>query len=240
MIIGVLSDTHLPYRLAALPDELFEVFAGVDLILHAGDVDRIEYLQPLKTLAPVYAVRGNAHPGDLSWGGRDLPTEIVLSLAGHQVVIRHGHREGWLGWVLKLPELIQSAMIHDGDFHHNTKIIRRLNKQYPQADVVIFGHTHAPCRQKIGKTLFLNPGAIVPPSYMTPSVARLYLTREQITAEIIPLNSQFDRLEKPGLTRLVFKLGRIGLNRLGRLRGKSPRRNYFDNHPGGGYNSSQH
>lgn len=226
MIIGVLSDTHLPYRLATLPDELFEVFAGVDLILHAGDVDRIEYLQPLKTIAPVYAVRGNAHLGDLSWGGRELPAEIVLSLAGHQVVLRHGHREGWLGWALKLPELIQSAFIHDGDFHHNTRIIRRLNKQYPQADVVIFGHTHAPCRQKVGKTLFLNPGAIVPPLYMAPSVARLYLTEGQITAEIIPLDDKLKRLEKPGLTRLVFKLGRIGLNRLEQFRPQSRRDSY--------------
>ena len=41
LTVGVLADTHLPFRLKRLPGEIMDIFRGVDLILHAGDVDQL-------------------------------------------------------------------------------------------------------------------------------------------------------------------------------------------------------
>lgn len=63
MRIGVISDTHVPVRARALPGEVFRIFAGVDLILHAGDLVTLDVLDELQAVAPVLAVRGNVdHP----------------------------------------------------------------------------------------------------------------------------------------------------------------------------------
>jgi putative phosphoesterase len=57
--IGIISDTHMPERCAALPPALFETLRGVDLLLHAGDVGELWVLDRLSALAPVVAVHGN-------------------------------------------------------------------------------------------------------------------------------------------------------------------------------------
>jgi putative phosphoesterase len=56
--IGLISDTHMPQRCAALPDAVFDALKGVDLILHAGDVGELWVLDHLSTIAPVVAVHG--------------------------------------------------------------------------------------------------------------------------------------------------------------------------------------
>ena len=56
---GVLSDTHLPKRLRRVPDAVFRVLQGVDLVLHAGDVNDLSVLDSLSQIAPVIAVHGN-------------------------------------------------------------------------------------------------------------------------------------------------------------------------------------
>ncbi|MHB1256681.1 MAG: metallophosphoesterase family protein, partial [Dethiobacteraceae bacterium] len=58
MRIGVISDTHIPARSRQLPPELFTLFAGVELILHAGDVAEEYVLNELAAIAPVEAVAG--------------------------------------------------------------------------------------------------------------------------------------------------------------------------------------
>src|SRR4030095_3261103 len=68
--IGVISDTH-----GLLRPEVFEVFRGVNLILHAGDIGSAEVLEALKTLAPGIACRGNNDTG--AWAKRIPDTEIV-------------------------------------------------------------------------------------------------------------------------------------------------------------------
>ncbi|MGI6097446.1 MAG: metallophosphoesterase family protein [Dethiobacteria bacterium] len=59
MKVGVLSDTHIPTRARALPSRIYEIFADVDMILHAGDIADESVLEELKTLAPIEAVAGN-------------------------------------------------------------------------------------------------------------------------------------------------------------------------------------
>src|SRR6478609_3392280 len=63
--VGIISDTHIPEFLPALPPAVATCFAGVDLILHAGDITGLAVLEELRTLAPVVAVRGNHDRLDL-------------------------------------------------------------------------------------------------------------------------------------------------------------------------------
>lgn len=60
MKIGIISDTHITSPAnCVVPDWIANAFAGVNMIVHAGDVEHPEYLEALKDIAPVYAVRGN-------------------------------------------------------------------------------------------------------------------------------------------------------------------------------------
>jgi predicted phosphodiesterase len=182
--IGVLSDTHLPYRLQRLPDQIFRIFSDVDLILHAGDADRIECLNSLAALAPLHAVRGNVHLADLSDGGRDLPVDVKLTVAGRNVVVNHG---GWTGlWSLAGDWFVES-FFNPGGRQLNERIADRLARLYPQADVIVFGHSHQPYRAWHNTTFVFNPGGVCPTVRRTPSVGRLYLRPGSIEAEIISL-----------------------------------------------------
>jgi putative phosphoesterase len=69
-VIGVISDTHGLVR-----PEVGEAFAGVRLILHAGDIGTADVVNELKSIAPVVAVRGNNDTG--AWARRIPQTEIA-------------------------------------------------------------------------------------------------------------------------------------------------------------------
>ena len=84
--VGVVADTHCPEFLDRLPGRIGEVLAGVELILHAGDVGSVETLAELERIAPVAAVRGD-HDGTL-----DLPERRVVEVAGRRIGLIHGNR----------------------------------------------------------------------------------------------------------------------------------------------------
>ncbi len=182
--VGVLADTHIPYRMQHLPERIFDIFGGVDIILHAGDVDRIHYLQDLAALAPLYAVRGNLHFTDLSDGGRDLPAELRFTIAGRRIVLTHG---GWPHIWSQGCDWILETLIGAGRHVLNRRIARRLARLYPQTDAIIFGHTHNPYQAWHNGTLIFNPGAVCPTRDRVPSVGRLYLDSSSIKAEVIRL-----------------------------------------------------
>ncbi len=190
LTIGIISDTHLPYRMSKLPPIVLNVFQGVDFVLHAGDVDEIELLAPLREIAPLYAVRGNIHLADFSSGGKNLPSQVTLTLGAYRVVVTHGHRSGLMEWLLKGPEIILSKFLQSKGQSHiiNGQIARRLNKLHPEADIVVFGHTHAVYSQRIGKTLFFNPGSVVPTKNRMTSVGLLHLWPHKIVSQIVPLD----------------------------------------------------
>jgi hypothetical protein len=183
-LIGVLADTHLPYRMDRLPDAIRDVFQGVDVILHAGDVDRIRYLQELAALAPLYAVRGNVHLTDWSDGGRDLPSELQLVIARRRVIVTHG---GWPHIGSQAGDWLVENLSRPSKHQLNRRIARRLVRGYPHADAILFGHSHAPYRAWHNAALIFNPGAVCPTFGQVPSVGRLYLGPEGITAEVVPL-----------------------------------------------------
>ena len=194
--IGVLSDTHLPYRLASLPPIIYNIFKDVDCILHAGDVDEIAYLSSLEKIAPLYAVRGNFHLQDLSSGGKNLPLDVKLTLAKRQIVLTHGHRPGLMGWLFKVPELILAAKWADGGRVVNEQIINRLQARYTEADIVIFGHSHAAYAKRMGRTLFFNPGSVAPSQHQMTSVGLLNLWPHKVDVQIIPLDYLDQRINR--------------------------------------------
>ena len=83
--VGVISDTH-----GLLRPEVFDVFQGVDLILHAGDIGTPEVLQELRSLAPVVAIRGNNDKGHWANG---IPESEVALVGGAQIYLLHDLKE---------------------------------------------------------------------------------------------------------------------------------------------------
>ena len=84
MKIGVISDTH-----GLLRPEVVEVLHGCDAILHAGDVNKPEILDALRTIAPLHVVRGN---NDKDWA-EALPHSLTVELGGVRILMIHNKRE---------------------------------------------------------------------------------------------------------------------------------------------------
>jgi len=135
-----------------------EALTGVELILHSGDVGGSEILDELRLIAPVRAVFGNTDPR----GEAGLTEEVVFSIDGIRVHVSHGHEVG-------------------------SPTPARLAARY-DADVVVFGHTHRPLVSRLGKQLFVNPGAAGPKRFnLAPSVGRLTIARGTAEVEIVDI-----------------------------------------------------
>jgi putative phosphoesterase len=134
MRVVVLADTHLrPGRDKRLPDAAYDVLHDAELILHAGDVVTRDLLDELGGFAPVRAVLGN---NDIGLTGV-LPETDAFDVDG-----------------------VAIAMIHDSGPRAGRE--RRMKKRFPDADVVVFGHSHIPWNDigVDGQVLF-NPGSAV-------------------------------------------------------------------------------
>jgi putative phosphoesterase len=148
--VGVISDTHCPEFLDRLPERVFEVLDGVDLILHAGDIDGEGTLAALRHLAPVEAVRGD-HDRSLV----ALPVSREVSVEGKRIVVVHGQRSRWLEepntlvWTLSL-----------GYLRPHRGLPRALKRRFPNADAIVYGHTHRARIETIDGVLLFNPGGV--------------------------------------------------------------------------------
>lgn len=148
--VGVVADTHCPEFLDRLPDGVFNAFSGVDVILHAGDINAASTLDRLARIAPVEAVRGD-HDAELM----SLPLVRQVTVEGRQIVIVHGNRSRWIEepqtliWTLSL-----------GLLRPHRDLPRALRRRFPDADVIVFGHTHHAHMETIGGALLFNPGGV--------------------------------------------------------------------------------
>ena len=133
--IGVISDTH-----GHLDPRVLEEFAGVDPIIHAGDIMDATTLEALEKIAPVTAVAGNMDDGKL--GKR--PREVTGKVGGIRFVVGHKYK--------RLMKRLTLGKI-DGLGKHDTP------------DLVICGHDHLPAVEWVDGTLFLNPGSASAPHY---------------------------------------------------------------------------
>ena len=148
--IGVVADTHCPEFLDRLPDRLFEALRGVDLILHAGDIVSSATLRDLGRIAPVEAVRGD-HDRDLT----TLPASREVKVEGRRIVVVHGNRSRWIEepqtflWTVSL-----------GSYHPHQRLPALLRRRFPEADVIVYGHTHRPLIDRDSRSLVFNPGGV--------------------------------------------------------------------------------
>jgi putative phosphoesterase len=160
MKIGIISDTH-----GLLRAQVFDVFAGVEHILHAGDVGDPDILTELEAIAPVTAVWGNVD--GMAIRAR-VPEVARLELGGVRIVILHGMQLG-------SPTPQKAAAAH------------------PDAGLVVFGHSHRPLIQQVGPTLAVNPGSAGPRRFKDPvTVALAEIADGAVQArlvDLIPRNS---------------------------------------------------
>ena len=158
MKIGIISDTHIRSSAKLLPNIIYEVFDGVDMILHAGDILIEEVIIELETIAPVYAVAGNNDGYDMldKYG-----TKKIIEANGKRIGLTHGTSKG------------RTYMNAYAEFTG------------AKLDCVVYGHSHKPHNEVIDGVLFFNPGSPTSrrfePRY---SVGLLYVD-EEIKGEII-------------------------------------------------------
>ncbi len=153
MKIGIISDTH-----GHFDPKIRELFAGVEHILHGGDIGQQWVIEELQQIAPVTAVLGNNDVGMLY-----SETEI-LQLAGRKFLVQH---------IVDVPS-------------PGERLRQRIDREKP--DVVVFGHTHKRHQEQIGRTLYFNPGYAGKPRFnLARGVAILKCEGAAITAEFLQL-----------------------------------------------------
>jgi len=153
MKLGIISDTH-----GHLDPKIFKLFAGVDHILHAGDIGYASIILELEEIAPVTAVYGNTDV--------DLPfkeTEII-QVERQKFLVHH---------------IVDPRSPGD-------RVRERIARARPT--VVVFGHTHKRFSETLGGILFFNPGYSGKPKHGTErSVALLHLDGKEMRPEFLPL-----------------------------------------------------
>jgi uncharacterized protein len=131
MLLAVIADTHLPRGSRRLPDPCLDALRAADLIVHAGDFSDVSVLGELRRLGPVAAVRGNVDSPELR---RELPESLSLEL-----------------------DEILLAVIHDSGPARDR--LERLRARFPNADAVVFGHSHMPVHEERDGFQIFNPGS---------------------------------------------------------------------------------
>jgi hypothetical protein len=155
VLIGLISDTH-----GLLRPEVHTAFAGVELILHAGDVCGDEILDELALIAPVRAVYGN---NDAPWDPH-LSAAIDDTFGGVRVHVSHGHEVGKV-----TPANLAAAY---------------------DAEVVVYGHTHVQKISMVDGRIVVNPGAAGPRRFnLEPSVGLLTVADGKSSVKIVSLTT---------------------------------------------------
>ncbi|MDW5595176.1 metallophosphoesterase family protein [Conexibacter stalactiti] len=134
MRLAIISDTHMPKGDRALPPACVRLLGEADLILHAGDLVRAEVLYELRAYGELLAVHGNVDDAEVR---RELPAERVVELPGG----------------------VRIAMTHDAGPSQGR--LQRMRLRFPDADALVFGHSHIPLHETdpaSGFQLF-NPGS---------------------------------------------------------------------------------
>jgi uncharacterized protein len=130
--IAIISDTHLPRGRRRLPEACVGRLRAADLILHAGDLMRLSVLRELEAYGPVVAVHGNVDDGEVRAA---LPPAASVDSGG-----------------------VAIGLVHDAGPAKGR--LARLRRRFPDADAVVFGHSHIPAREQApdGFQIF-NPGS---------------------------------------------------------------------------------
>ncbi len=149
MLIGLLSDTHIPEAAKELPSQVKEVFSNVDLILHAGDIYNVSVLDELEKLAPVLAAQGD---DDYPEAVRDKRVEKKHILTVDGILIWLQHFGVW-SWPYS-------------SVHAKLKAEEKPDEKLSQCPhVIIVGHAHRAKIEDSDGVLLINPGSPTFPNY---------------------------------------------------------------------------
>jgi putative phosphoesterase len=131
-VIAIISDTHLPKGGRALPAPYVERIRAAGAVIHAGDFSTAAVLEELRSLCPVvFAVHGNVDDAELR---RELPKSLAVEIDARTV-----------------------AVVHDAGPAKGR--IARMRKRFPDADAVVFGHSHLPLHEEADGFQIFNPGS---------------------------------------------------------------------------------
>jgi uncharacterized protein len=161
MKVAVLADTHTRGMSRTLPPGAWPYLESADHILHAGDVVDPGLLTELRSLAPVTVVMGNCDGADVrEWGATET---AQVALGG-----------------------VPIAMVHDSG--PATGRQGRMRRLFPEARVVVFGHSHIPWNTDSDGLLLFNPGS---PTWKRrapfPSMGLLWIDEGSVEGEIFPV-----------------------------------------------------
>lgn len=162
MLIGLISDTHIPDRARKLPKNVISAFQNVDLILHAGDLTSMEVIDELEKIAPTIAIQGNMDRA----AGIILPNAKVIEAEGIKIGIAHG-------------EVYPRA---------DTQQLLYLAKQL-DADILVTGHSHQPKIEQIDGVLLLNPGSPIVPRLADRTVMLLEINNKDVDVEVVKIGN---------------------------------------------------
>lgn len=151
----MIADTHIPDRAKSLPQGVLSAFesARVDRILHAGDVSSWQVVEILEQIAPGTVVQGNR---DWFFGIRP-PKNATLEANGVRITIAHGHRT--------MAHYLVDKWAYITHGYRFKRYYDHLAVDFPEADAIIFGHTHHQAALWVEDRLFFNPGAAYPCSH---------------------------------------------------------------------------
>jgi hypothetical protein len=130
--LAIISDTHMPRGARRLPEGCIARLRAAELIIHAGDLVRLPVLEELRSYGEVVAVHGNVDDGEVRAA---LPACAEVAVEG-----------------------VQIAVVHDAGAAGGR--LARLRRRFPDADAVVFGHSHLPLHERgpDGFQIF-NPGS---------------------------------------------------------------------------------
>lgn len=161
MKVAVVADTHTRGMTRTIPMGAWPYLETAEHILHAGDVTDPGVLDELKAMAPTTAVMGNCDAYDVrDWGATE---QVEVELGG-----------------------VKIAMLHDSGPTKGRR--ERMRKRFPDARVVVFGHSHMPFNEDKDGLLLFNPGS---PTWKRrapfPSMGLLWIEKGDVEGEIFPV-----------------------------------------------------
>jgi len=162
MRIGVISDTHITDKKEELPPQIKEVFKGVDMIIHVGDLVNLSVLEKLKKICPnVKGVQGNMDPHEVR---AVLPEKEIINAGKFKIGVIHG-----AGAPANLIEFTTEAFKNS------------------HVDAILFGHSHNGTNMVKNGILYFNPGSPTDKVYAKMNSCGIIETNGKIEARIIKI-----------------------------------------------------
>ena len=168
MRIGLISDTHIPYDAEAIPPQVKELFRGVDLILHAGDIYSSSVLDELEEIAPVLAARG------------DDDSALVNGRVKEKHVFPYFSSAYLRSFLYRSPASSEQEL---------EEALSEIVEREDVPDILVFGDTHKALLRRVNGCLFINPGSATFPDYrrILGTVAILNISDGEAEADLIQL-----------------------------------------------------